>query len=168
MSELVYDLIESPLGTVVIVCTDRAMRSLYFVDQKPDAADGATRARNPLGYSRRIKDYFDGDLTALDVIDVDPVGTAFQRLVWTELRAIPPGRTESYGGLAARIGRPTASRAVGLANGQNPISLVIPCHRVIGADGSLTGYGGGMHRKQWLLEHEGAIARTLALTTGNP
>ena len=158
MGGLVYDLIESPIGTVVIVCGDGAMRSLHFLDSNPAAADGADRTNDPLGCSSRIKAYFNGDLAALDEIPVDPPGTPFQRLVWEALRDIPAGRTESYGKLAARIGRPTACRAVGLANGQNPISLVIPCHRVIGSNGTLTGYGGGLHRKKWLLEHEGALA----------
>jgi methylated-DNA-[protein]-cysteine S-methyltransferase len=157
MTELVYDLIESPLGTVIILCGDGAMRSLYFLDRKPDAAAGATRAHDPLGYSGRLEAYFDGDIEALQPIKTDPSGTPFQRLVWNALRAIPPGQTESYGTLAARIHKPSACRAVGLANGQNPISLVIPCHRVIGSNGSLTGYGGGLDRKKWLLEHEGAL-----------
>ena len=159
MSGVGYDLIESPIGTVVIVCGENAMRSLHFLDSNPTAADGAERAHDPLGCSARIKAYFDGDLAAIDDIAVDPSGTPFQRLVWHALRDIPAGRTESYGKLAARIGRPTACRAVGLANGQNPISLVIPCHRVIGTNGTLTGYGGGLNRKKWLLEHEGALAQ---------
>jgi len=156
MTETYYDLIDSPIGTVVIVCGRDAMQSLYFLDRKPDAANGATRVQDPLGYSARLKAYFDGDLSALEDIAVDPAGTPFQQLVWKALRTIPAGRTESYGHIAAHIGRPTACRAVGLANGQNPISLVIPCHRVIGTNGKLTGYGGGLHRKEWLLQHERA------------
>lgn len=158
MNDLCYDLIESPIGTVVIVCGDGCMHSLHFLDRKPDVADGATRSRDPLGYSTRIKAYFDGDLTALESIEVKTAGTPFQQLVWKALLDIPAGRTDTYGHLAQRIGRPSAVRAVGLANGQNPISLVIPCHRVIGSNGKLTGYGGGLDRKQWLLEHEGVIA----------
>jgi methylated-DNA-[protein]-cysteine S-methyltransferase len=154
MTELYYDHIESPIGTVVIVCDPDAMHSLHFVDRKPDAANGATRKRDPLGYSARIKAYFDGDLAALDEIAVNPSGTPFQQRVWKVLRTIPVGRTETYGRIAGQIGQPTASRAVGLANGQNPISLVIPCHRVIGTNGKLTGYGGGLDRKRWLLDHE--------------
>jgi methylated-DNA-[protein]-cysteine S-methyltransferase len=100
--------------------------------------------------------YFAGDLDAIDAIEVATGGTAFQKLAWAALRKIPAGQTASYGQQAARIGRPAAVRAVGLANGANPVGLVVPCHRVIGADGSLTGYGGGLHRKQWLLAHEGA------------
>lgn len=156
-----YDLIESPIGTVVIVCANGALRSLHFLDRKSDAANGAARSHDPFGYSARIQAYFAGDLDALDAIAVDPAGTPFQQLVWQMLRTIPAGRTDTYGRIAERIGRPSASRAVGLANGQNPISLVIPCHRVIGTNGKLTGYGGGLDRKQWLLEHEGALPRRL-------
>lgn len=103
--------------------------------------------------------YFAGDLTAPDRIPVRTGGTAFQRAVWAALRAIPAGTTLSYGALAARLGCPKAVRAVGLANGANPVSIVVPCHRVIGADASLTGYGGGLHRKRWLLAHEGVALR---------
>jgi len=88
---------------------------------------------------------------------VDPGGTEFQRTVWSALRTIPVGATRTYGQLAASIGRPTAPRAVGLANGRNPVAIVIPCHRVIGSNAALTGYGGGLPRKQWLLRHEGAL-----------
>jgi methylated-DNA-[protein]-cysteine S-methyltransferase len=98
--------------------------------------------------------YFDGDIAAIDAILVMSGGTDFQRAVWAELRNIPAGETISYGELAHRLGRPKAVRAVGGANGANPIGIVVPCHRVIGANGTLTGYGGGMHRKKWLLAHE--------------
>ena len=101
-----------------------------------------------------LESYFAGDLGALDALACDAPGTPFQRAVWAALRAIPAGTTESYGELAARIGAPKAFRAVGLANNRNPIGVVVPCHRVIGADGSLTGYAGGLPRKQWLLAHE--------------
>ena len=103
-----------------------------------------------------LRAYFAGDVSALDDIVTETAGTPFQREVWAALRKIPAGTTWSYGQLAAHIGRPAAVRAVGLANGANPIGLVAPCHRVIGANGSLTGYGGGLDRKQWLLEHERA------------
>jgi len=99
--------------------------------------------------------YFDGDLGAVDAIACRLAGTPFQRSVWSALRRIPAGTTTSYGALATRIRRPTAVRAVGHANGANPISVVVPCHRVIGANGALTGYGGGLERKRWLLAHEG-------------
>ena len=110
--------------------------------------------RDPFGHVAALERYFDGDITALDTIEVAFRGTPFQRDVWTALRGIAAGSTLSYGGLARRIGRPAAVRAVGLANGRNPIGVVVPCHRVIGSDGSLTGYGGGLVRKRWLLEHE--------------
>jgi methylated-DNA-[protein]-cysteine S-methyltransferase len=98
--------------------------------------------------------YFDGDLHAIDALPVATEGTVFQKSVWQALRTIPTGKTMSYGELAVKIGKPAAVRAVGLANGSNPIGVVVPCHRVIGANGSLTGYGGGLERKRWLLDHE--------------
>jgi methylated-DNA-[protein]-cysteine S-methyltransferase len=113
---------------------------------RPSAAHGALAA------------YFDGDFDAIAGLPTGIGGTEFQRTVWNALRRIPAGHTISYGTLAAWIGRPTASRAVGLANGANPIAIVVPCHRVIGADASLTGYGGGLDRKRWLLDHERAHA----------
>ena len=106
--------------------------------------------------------YFAGELEALTAVPWATAGTDFQQKVWRALCAIPAGRTESYGQLAARIGHPSAVRAVGLANGANPVGVVVPCHRVIGANGLLTGYGGGLERKQWLLDHEGAAYRTAA------
>ena len=109
---------------------------------------------DPAGFASRMRAYFDGDLAALDSIPVDLGGTPFQAKVWKELRRIPTGRTVSYRDLAAAIGAPKAVRAVGLANGANPVPIVVPCHRVIGADGGLTGYGGGLERKRWLLAHE--------------
>jgi len=108
----------------------------------------------PASITRPLDAYFEGDLDAVDVIPVATGGTVFQRDVWTALRGIKAGTTTNYGALAARLGRPNASRAVGMANGSNPISIVLPCHRVIGANGTLTGYGGGLPRKRWLLEHE--------------
>jgi methylated-DNA-[protein]-cysteine S-methyltransferase len=122
--------------------------------------DGRLVEGRPVSAARRaLEAYFGGDLHAIDAIAVRMAGTAFQREVWTALRTIPVGHTISYGALAAQIGRPRAVRAVGLANGANPIGIVVPCHRVIGADASLTGYGGGIDRKRWLLEHEGASFR---------
>ncbi len=111
-----------------------------------------------------IAAYFDGDLSALADVATETNGTPFQRATWAALRTIPPGQTLSYGALAARLGNPKASRAVGLANGANPVAIVVPCHRVIGAGGSLTGFGGGLERKRWLLAHEAAqTARPLDL-----
>jgi methylated-DNA-[protein]-cysteine S-methyltransferase len=109
---------------------------------------------NPSGFSKAIRAYFAGELHAIDSLPVQTAGTPFQQEVWQALRQIPCGTTISYAQLAEQIGRPKAVRAVGLANGCNPIPIVVPCHRVIGSDGSLTGYGGGMERKRWLLEHE--------------
>ncbi len=116
-------------------------------------------ATDPLGAVDRLRAYLAGDLEALAGLPVDSGGTPFQRLVWAALRRIPAGAAWSYKALAEHLGRPAAIRAVGLANGANPIGIVVPCHRVIGADGSLTGYGGGLPRKRWLLEHEGALLR---------
>ena len=113
--------------------------------------------RAPAVIRDALASYFAGDLRSIDRIEVATMGTQFQRDVWAALRTIRPGITLSYSALAARIGRPKAVRAVGAANGSNPISVVVPCHRVIGADGSLTGYGGGIERKRWLLSHEGAV-----------
>ena len=100
--------------------------------------------------------YFEGELSSIEALPVATGGTDFQRSVWAALRAIPAGETRSYSALATSVGRPAAVRAVGLANGANPIGIVVPCHRVIGKDASLTGYGGGLERKRWLLAHEGA------------
>ena len=111
---------------------------------------------DPGGVSSALKAYFDGELTAIDGLAVCADGTPFQQTVWRALRDIPCGQTISYSTLARRIGRPTAVRAVGLANGSNPVGIVVPCHRVIGANGTLTGYGGGLDRKRWLLAHERA------------
>jgi methylated-DNA-[protein]-cysteine S-methyltransferase len=106
------------------------------------------------GSASAIAAYFDGDLHAIDSLQTVTEGTPFQKCVWQALREVPAGQTVSYGALAKHIGKPAAVRAVGLANGANPIGIVVPCHRVIGADGSLTGYGGGLERKRWLLDHE--------------
>ena len=116
----------------------------------------AETAGPPSRAAEALAAYFAGDLAAIESIETMTAGTEFQRKVWAALRTIPQGETLSYGQLAARIGKPRAVRAVGLANGQNPVAIVVPCHRVIGANGSLTGYGGGVERKGWLLAHEGA------------
>lgn len=113
---------------------------------------------DPCGYSSRLRGYFDGDVAGLDAIPVDAHGTVFQKTVWRALRRLRAGETTSYGALALAIGREGASRAVGLANGSNPVAIIVPCHRVIGANGTLTGYGGGLERKRWLLDHERAHA----------
>jgi methylated-DNA-[protein]-cysteine S-methyltransferase len=110
----------------------------------------------PRNLKRLLRSYFEGELGCLGAIEWRTAGTPFQRAVWTALTTIAPGETLSYGALAAKLGCSNSVRAVGMANGANPISVVVPCHRVIGSDGSLTGYGGGIERKRWLLNHEGA------------
>jgi methylated-DNA-[protein]-cysteine S-methyltransferase len=155
----------TPIGALVLATLDARLCALGFADRwsgKEKALSvrfgGATlkRAPGPAGVVRRLEAYFAGAVDALDEIDVDVDGTKFQMHVWRILRGVPAGRTVSYGELARSIGAPEAARAVGAANAINPVALVIPCHRVIGSDGRLTGYGGGLERKQWLLTHEGA------------
>jgi len=155
----------SPIGTIMLAVRDGALAALVFAEGWPDRRARLVKrfgdvdlrgAADPAGVSGRLAAYFAGDLGALDAIPVDPGGTPFQRRVWAALRTIPAGETVSYQTLARRIGTPTAVRAVGAANRTNPIGIVVPCHRVIGADGSLTGYGGGIERKRWLLTHERA------------
>jgi len=157
------DRIDSELGPILIATTATHLVALDFAEFDARMKDvlqhrfGDIELRdseNPLGVSSRLSAYLAGELDALDEIEVDPGGTEFQQVVWRELRRIPIGKTISYGQLAVRVGQPTASRAVGMANSKNPIGIVIPCHRVIGADGTLTGYAGGIVRKQWLLAHE--------------
>jgi methylated-DNA-[protein]-cysteine S-methyltransferase len=137
---------------------DARMQRLLAAHYGPDGVVLAD-ATTPSPARRALDAYFAGDFAALDSLEVETAGTPFQRAVWAGLRRIPAGETLSYGALAKRIGKPAAVRAVGLANGSNPIGVVVPCHRVIGADGSLTGYGGGLERKRWLLEHEGVLVR---------
>jgi methylated-DNA-[protein]-cysteine S-methyltransferase len=114
---------------------------------------------NPAGAVARLEVYFGGDLDALDTIDVELNGTAFQKQVWTTLRTVRAGTTAAYSDIARAISSPSAIRAVGAANGANPVAVIVPCHRIIGTNGSLTGYGGGLDRKRWLLEHEGLRLR---------
>lgn len=154
----------SPIGTMLLVWdVEGNLRALDFHDyeermhrllRRHYGTYELTNAQLPASIGDALDRYFSGDLTSIDTIKVATGGTPFQRQVWASLRSIQPGQPASYGGLAAQLGRATASRAVGLANGANPIAIVVPCHRVIGASGALTGYGGGLHRKRWLLEHE--------------
>jgi methylated-DNA-[protein]-cysteine S-methyltransferase len=172
--ELLIDRIDTPIGKMIIVADrDGNLRAIDWTDHEARMHNFLRRhygkdefkltpTHNPGGLSHAITNYFAGDLTAIDNLPVKTNGTPFQRQVWQALREIPLGTTTSYGELANRIGRPTAVRAVGLANGSNPIGIVVPCHRVIGSNGSLTGYGGGMERKRWLLEHEGAMTPSIA------
>lgn len=163
----VIDSLPSPIGTMLVVIDDHGrLRALDWEEhearlhQSLHRQYGRDRISLLLGRAadpirQALDAYFAGDLAALDRIPVQTAGTPFQRQVWAALRGIRAGRTLSYGALARSIGRPAAVRAVGHANGANPISVVIPCHRLIGANASLTGYGGGLHRKRWLLTHEG-------------
>lgn len=162
---LTLDRVATPVGEVLLVTdAEGAVRALDFADHEarmtrllarhaPRAV--VTEGRAPETVRRAVEAWFGGDLTALDGLTVRTGGTAFQRTVWAALRSIPAGETRSYGQLAAAIGAPRAVRAAGLANGQNPVAVIVPCHRVIGADGTLTGYAGGLDRKRWLLKHEG-------------
>ena len=162
----------TPIGTMVLVTDDaERVRALDWDDHLPRmvrllqrqyssphiALDRYTERKRPSAARKALEAYFEGNIAALDHVGVETGGTLFQRTVWAALRRIPAGQTTSYGALASTIDRPRAMRAVGLANGSNPIGIIVPCHRVIGASGALTGYGGGLARKQWLLEHEGAI-----------
>ncbi len=164
------DTMDTPLGAAILIADEGGALRMYHWNDPTERwrtqfhrrhGDAALRpTHNPFGHVAMLERYFAGDIAAIDTIPVRFSGTPFQVKVWSALRTIPAGTTLSYGALAARIGMPTAVRAVGLANGSNPVGVVVPCHRVIGSDGSLTGYGGGLARKRWLLEHE---ARQCAL-----
>lgn len=160
------DHIETEIGRFTIVADARAQlcvagfaqrqarmeRALERYAAAPDVA--LVEGADPFGLAASVSRYFAGEVTAIETLSVAPAGTDFQRAVWAALREIPSGQTWSYAQLARHIGRPRAVRAVGAANGANPVGLIVPCHRVIGQDGSLTGYGGGLDRKRWLLAHE--------------
>jgi methylated-DNA-[protein]-cysteine S-methyltransferase len=164
--QLLMDRISTPIGEMLVVADDHGnLRAVDWTDHEARMRGllrvhyrkGGFRlepTRNPYGLTQALGSYFAGDLGAIDPLPVQTAGTPFQREVWGALRQITCGTTISYAKLAVRIGRPKAVRAVGLANGSNPVGVVVPCHRVIGSDGSLTGYGGGIERKSWLLEHE--------------
>jgi len=157
--------VASPIGKIVVAVRGGRLCALAFDESWPRKRAALERrfgevewrrAKDPGGVARALRRYFDGDIEALARIAVDPGGTPFQRAIWTKLRRVPAGRTVSYGELARAAGYPRAVRAVGAANGSNPVGLVIPCHRVIGSSGKLVGYGGGLDRKKWLLAHEGS------------
>lgn len=153
---------ESPLGPMLLAATDRGLCGAWFVGQRhgPDASRWREDPRHPLLLQgiAQLRSYFAGERKAFDLpLDLQ-AGTAFQQSVWQQLLAIPPGGTTSYAELARRLGRVQAARAVGAAVGRNPVSIVVPCHRVIGTGGSLTGYAGGLERKTALLRLEGALA----------
>ncbi|UAJ08991.1 bifunctional transcriptional activator/DNA repair enzyme AdaA [Glacieibacterium megasporae] len=156
----------SPVGEILLVTEGSTLRALDFGDYEARmttllsrhyGAVALVEGDAPAAVTAALDAYFAGDATALDALPVATGGSEFQRSVWAALRAIPAGTTTGYGALAAVLGKPGAARAVGLANGANPIGIVVPCHRVIGANGALTGYAGGVARKEWLLRHEGAI-----------
>jgi methylated-DNA-[protein]-cysteine S-methyltransferase len=157
----------SPVGELILAVSDTALKGVLFPlarnretpEERPEwvADDGRGPAGALLARVRRqLTEYFDGTRTTFD-LPLDAAGSAFERGVWDLLRTIPYGATTSYGALARRLGDPRATRAVGAANGKNPIPIIVPCHRVVGARGELTGFGGGLDRKRWLLEHEGAL-----------
>ena len=174
MSELLHltlERITTPIGELLVVAdADGRLRAVDWADYADrmhgllrrycDAGFKLETVSGVFGHVAAFCAYFAGDLTALDRLAVETGGTAFQRTVWRALRSICVGTTMSYAALARAIGRPAAVRAVGLANGANPVGIVVPCHRVIGSDGTLTGYGGGLERKRWLLAHEGASLTT--------
>jgi methylated-DNA-[protein]-cysteine S-methyltransferase len=151
-----YSEIESPVGPLLLLGDGAALCAMYMRNQKYRPPANVDWRRDDASFRaarEQLDAYFAGELRAFD-LSLRMEGTEFQRRVWNALRDIPYGATESYGQIAARIGSPGAARAVGLANGRNPIGIIVPCHRVIGASGALTGYGGGLHRKRWLLAHE--------------
>jgi methylated-DNA-[protein]-cysteine S-methyltransferase len=168
--QLSIDRMNTPIGELLFVADRKGnLRAVDWADYEPRmlrllrlhyGEDGykLEPAHNPNGLGDALERYFAGDVGAIDAVPVQTAGTPFQRSVWREIRKIPSGTAISYGQLAERIARPTAVRAVGLANGSKPIGIVVPCHRVIGSNGSLTGYGGGLWRKRWLQEHESKYA----------
>jgi methylated-DNA-[protein]-cysteine S-methyltransferase len=175
---LYADRLDGAIGTLLLIHDRQGhMRALDFHDFEPrmrrllrlhygaEGQDFTIEDRTaPTAIRRAISDYFLGDLYAINSVPVTTRGTPFQREVWAALRTIQAGTTLSYGALARQLGRPKSVRAVGLANGANPVAIVVPCHRVIGTDGRLTGYGGGISRKRWLLLHEGvALEKSAAI-----
>jgi len=160
-----YTTIDSPLGVLLVARDDEGVTALLLPTGKRPAVPAADWVRDDDAFGdvrTQLDEYFAGSRTSFD-LPLHMLGSAFQRRVWTALCDIPCGETATYGAIAERIGAPGAARAVGLANGQNPIAIIVPCHRVIGADGSLTGYGGGLPAKQWLLSHEASQAGLFAV-----
>jgi len=152
----------SPVGDLTLTATETALTGVYFATSRhgPPLHDVERRLGGQVLERTRqqLEEYFAGTRAEFD-LPLDPQGTPFQQRVWDLLRAIPYGTTTSYGELARRLGDPHATRAVGAANGRNPIPIIVPCHRVVGSRGELTGFGGGIDRKRWLLEHEGALLK---------
>ena len=162
MTDLFYDEIDSPIGTILTAWRGGALCALDYEDYRGRMLQllrsrfGEVQLipRKQREFRANLKKYFAGEMSALANVEADGGGTPFQRSTWKALRTIPAGRTATYGEIAARIGSPSSARAVGLANSLNPVAIVVPCHRVVGASGKLTGYAGGLERKRWLLEHE--------------
>ena len=153
---VLFTTIHSPIGELILSGTRQSISGLYLCKQKHAPKHVSDWVRDDQAFSdaaRQLKEYFQGTRQEFDLV-LEPQGTDFQKRVWQGLCQIPYGKTCGYGELAKALCNPNASRAVGMANGRNPISIIVPCHRVIGADGSLTGYGGGLAAKKWLLEHE--------------
>jgi methylated-DNA-[protein]-cysteine S-methyltransferase len=177
MGTVEYTVFDSPLGPLIVFAGSGRLMGVEFGDNRAGfegggsselekrlvrrlAASGLVRVHpDPAGAVSALRAYFAGDVQALDRLPIDPIGTPFQRRVWTALRSVKAGRTASYADIANAIGAPKSMRAVGAANGANPIAIVVPCHRIIGSAGSLVGYGGGLDRKRWLLEHEGVLLK---------
>ncbi len=163
-SSLLYAVLPSPVGDLLALGSETELHGLYMTPHThgPEPDRGWVRDETRFAdLAGQLEAYFAGRRTRFDVA-LAPQGTAFQRRVWAALIEIPSGQTTTYGRLAARLGCPSAARAVGLANGRNPISILIPCHRVVGANGSLTGYGGGLDRKRWLLDLEARTAGSVS------
>jgi methylated-DNA-[protein]-cysteine S-methyltransferase len=155
-----HTVLDSPYGPLTLVATDGTLSNLYMTDQRhrPAQETFGVRDDRPFGEAiDQLEAYFAAELKEF-TLELHLHGTPFQRRVWEQLLRIPYGETRSYGDLAAALGNPGASRAVGLANGKNPVSIIVPCHRVVGSNGSLTGYGGGLERKQRLLDFEQGAA----------
>ena len=161
-----YDEFDSPIGRILFASNGCGICALDFAgyEKRMDAlltrrfgSYSFRRNSDPLNLKARLRSYFDGDLQAFEAESVNSNGSAFQEQVWKALRTIPAGATWTYGQLAAKLSRPNSARAVGHANSLNPVGIIVPCHRVIGASSALTGYAGGLERKQWLLRHEGAL-----------
>jgi methylated-DNA-[protein]-cysteine S-methyltransferase len=157
-----HTIIDSPIGPLTLVRGDEGLTGLYMPDHKPAPDEARFGDRDDAAFAdavQQLGEYWAGERTGFD-LPLAAVGTPFQQRVWAALRAIPYGETRTYGWIAEHLGQPTAVRAVGLANGRNPLSIVVPCHRVVGASGALTGYAGGVERKRFLLDHERGAALT--------
>lgn len=175
--QLFIDRFDSTIGKILLVSDGERLCALDYADYEdrmlmllkryhPDCQ--LREAIDPQGFSSLISTYFAGNMTCIDQIPVNTGGTAFQQQVWSALRTIPSGTVLTYGEFAAQLGKPTAYRAVGMTNALNPIAIVVPCHRLVGTNGFLTGYAGGLERKRWLLQHEGVKVSAFAVPNCSP